>query len=235
MFLLQHLFLHLHPHHCLFFWHFRRILLCTCVHRFHLFSSFHSSLSHPRLSVFLPVLPLPIATSPETEPLIIYELPHLSWQQRLIPTGFNHGCANEISMANAHGSPSLSTGAPCGRWVPRMRRLVAGWANEESPSGSTWASLQTGEGNIPGKEELAMQAEPPDKICAERMRGKSLAVLHSRSRCSEGCGKTWLSRLPWREKISRWIDGWGGEETDYHDLLWGSLSCSRRTAAFIQL
>lgn len=40
-------------------------------------------------------------------PLMIHKLLRLSWQRRQMPTGFNHSSANEISMANAHGSSSL--------------------------------------------------------------------------------------------------------------------------------
>ena len=52
-------------------------------------------------------LPLPNPHIPcdRANPSIIYELLRLSGQWWQIPTGFNHGHTNEISMANVHGSP----------------------------------------------------------------------------------------------------------------------------------
>lgn len=94
---------------------------CVCLH------PVHPSLSLPCLSVslsaFLSIsfclsnssyLPSPNLYIPcdRANPLIIYELLRLSWQWWQIPTGFNHGHTNEISMANAHGSPSFLTSLP---------------------------------------------------------------------------------------------------------------------------
>lgn len=66
------------------------------------------------LYAYISYLPFPdlYILCDRANPLIIYQLLRLSWQWWQIPTGFNHGGANEISMANAHGSPSLLAALP---------------------------------------------------------------------------------------------------------------------------
>lgn len=102
--------------HCLLLlWHFNMLLFqCISAHLHVFFSTFPRSLS-VSLSVSLSIsscLPFPNLYCDRANPLIIHKLLRLSWQWRQIPTGFNHGSTNEISMANAHGSPSLLTALP---------------------------------------------------------------------------------------------------------------------------
>lgn len=95
----------------------------TCLSEFLLFQvdSLDDSppFSCPPALLFLPLLirfclflyssvdPSPKPSSSPGNLLIIYDLLRLRWQPRQVPPGFTHGHINEISIANAAGSPAL--------------------------------------------------------------------------------------------------------------------------------
>lgn len=126
---------------CLFISRFVLFRLCSCcasipttVSPLPVHCSTSSSISTPSVpSSICSHRSLPILCRANL--LIIYELLHLSWQWWQIPTGFNHGSANEISMANAHGSaaplavfvPSRQVLHIASRYPGRVGRSRAGW------------------------------------------------------------------------------------------------------------
>lgn len=132
-------------------------------------------------------------------PLIIHKLLRLSWQRWQIPTGFNHGRTNEISMANAHGSPSLlpylslsfSLFTGTAGYPGCVGPSQGGWPIVKPP-GSTWVTqgkeekrgtAQVKQGS--GQNKVHKQEGPLDKIWPH-VKGLCLCVCRMPARGAFG-------------------------------------------------
>lgn len=164
-------------------------------------------------------------------PLIKHKLLHLPWQQRHIPTGFNHSSANEISMANAQNSPSLFFALLCFQQGLRMAELYPGFVWQRQRS---WAAPQPHLGfatrdqrrrGHPGWSERSQQSGAswsnlaPDKWGTESQGG--FGNPQQSPRCWNDGGRTWHLRL------EGWSTGDGGNWMGCGMAGWNRLTASR--------